>query len=202
MHFSSSRWWQAVTQVILCCMLLSSPTFASAQQSAAQVRAVKLEPAKPPLPKGWTLSAEFGLGLGDKLREAVERGLPLQFAVDFKLLKPRWYWADEEVVSASYPFNLSYHALTRTYRLVTPSQTLTFNRLEDAVEAMSKVAQWPVIQKDAISVGEKYNAKVRFRLVLTEMPKPFQISALVNTEWDLSTEWLEFEFTPHSEILR
>jgi Domain of unknown function (DUF4390) len=188
--------------VVVIWMLLGSPAVFAQQDSVTQVKAVKLEPSVAPLPPGWTLTADFGIELGHKLRDAVDRGLPLQFAADFKLLHPRWYWADEETVSASYPLNLSYHALTRTYRLVTPVNTQTFPHFEDAIAAMSKITQWPVIRKESIVIGEKYNAQVRFRLVLTELPKPFQVTALVNTEWDLSSGWLSFDFTPRLEVLK
>ena len=172
------------------------------QDSSTRVKAVKLEPAKPNMVPGWTLSADFEIELGAKLRDAVEKGLPLQFSADFKLLRPRWYWTDQETTVASFPMNLSYHALTRTYRLITPVSTQTFPRLEEAVVAMSQISLWPVIRKESIVIGERYNAQVRFRLVLTQLPKPFQVSALVNTEWDLSSDWITFDFTPRLEVLK
>lgn len=152
-----------------------------------------------PAPAAWNLAAEFQIELGPKLREAVDRGLPLQFTVDFQLMRARWYWMDEEVVNTTYPLNLSYNALTRTYRVVTPNNTYNTPTLEDAMQHMVKVRDWAVIPRDRIEIGEPYTAQVRFRLLLTELPKPFQISALVNSEWDLSSEWLAFEFTPKRE---
>ncbi|HEX4919099.1 MAG TPA: DUF4390 domain-containing protein [Limnobacter sp.] len=172
------------------------------QDSSTRVTAVKLEPTKPPVSAGWNLAAEFDIQLGYKLREAVDRGLPLQFAVDFQLLRPRWYWMDEQTISTTYTYNLSYNALTRTYRLVTPSNTYTAATLDEMTARMAKVSNWTVIHRDQIAWGEQYTAQVRFRLLLTELPKPFQISALVNSEWDLSSEWVTFEFTPRREALK
>ena len=128
--------------------------------------------------------------------------MPLQFAVDFKLTRSRWYWMDEEVVSTTYPLSLSYIALTRTYRVTTPANTYNAPTLEDAMQYMTKVRDWAVISRERISIGQPYEAQVRFRLLLTELPKPFQISALVNSEWDLSSEWLTFDFTPKREALK
>ena len=34
------------------------------------------------------------------------------------------------------------------------------------------------------------------RLDLTQMPKTFQVSALSNKDWDLSSDWLRWTFTP------
>lgn len=196
-HTSS---WIRLVHVLLALMLMSVLVVATAQQdSATRVTAVKLEPSKAPAAAAWNLAAEFEIELGYKLREAVDRGLPLQFAVDFQLMRARWYWMDEEVISTTYPLSLSYNALTRTYKVVTPTNTYNTPTLEDAMQHMTKVRDWAVIPRDRIEVGQPYTAQVRFRLVLTELPKPFQISALVNSEWDLSSEWLAFEFTPKRE---
>lgn len=195
--------WPRMLQTLLGLLLLGSMVLAFAQQdSITKVTAVKLEPNRLPEAAGWSLAAEFNIQLGHKLRDAVDRGLPLQFAVDFELTRPRWYWVDEQVVSTTYPYNLSYNALTRTYRLITPGNTYNAPTLEDVMQHMVKVRDWSVIPRERIEIGEPYVAHVRFRLLLTELPKPFQISALVNSEWDLSSEWLRFDFTPRREVLK
>ncbi|HEY1059721.1 MAG TPA: DUF4390 domain-containing protein [Limnobacter sp.] len=197
------RVWRQWLWLVLGCVLVGHVALAQAQQeSFTRIKAVKLEPARNAQHPGWNLAAEFDIQLGQRLRQALDRGLPLQFAVDFKLTKSRWYWMDEETASASYTLNLSYNALTRTYRLVMPSGAYNLARYEDAVAQMARVSDWPVLRKEQVKIGEPYNAQVRFRLVLTELPKPFQISALVNSEWDLSSEWLSFEFTPRQELLK
>lgn len=198
----SSSWTRAL-HGLLGLLLMCVLTVGLAQlDSSTRVTAVKLEPSKAPASAAWNLAAEFEIELGYKLREAVDRGLPLQFTVDFQLMRSRWYWVDEEVVSTTYPLNLSYNALTRTYRVVTPNNTYNTPTLEDAMQHMTKVRDWAVIPRDRIQIGQPYTAQVRFRLLLTELPKPFQISALVNSEWDLSSEWLSFEFTPKREALK
>jgi hypothetical protein len=185
----SSSWTRAL-HGLLGLLLMCVLTVGLAQfDSSTRVTAVKLEPNKAPAPAAWNLAAEFEIELGHKLREAVDRGLPLQFTVDFQLMRSRWYWVDQEVVSTTYPLNLSYNALTRTYRVITPGNTYNTPTLEDAMQHMTKVRDWAVIPRDRIEI----------RLLLTELPKPFQISALVNSEWDLSSEWLAFEFTPKRE---
>lgn len=195
--------WTRALHGLLGLLLMCVLTVSLAQlDSSTRVSAVKLEPSKAPTPAGWNLAAEFEIELGHKLREAVDRGLPLQFAVDFQLTRARWYWMDEEVVSTTYPLSLSYNALTRTYRVTTPHNTYNTPTLEDAMQRMTKVRDWAVIPRDRIEIGQPYTAQVRFRLLLTELPKPFQISALVNSEWDLASEWLAFEFTPKRETLK
>jgi hypothetical protein len=39
-----------------------------------------------------------------------------------------------------------------------------------------------------------YFAAVRMRLDLTQMPKTFQVSALANRDWNLSSDWARWTF--------
>lgn len=188
---------------------LGHPVVQSAEESYTKVTGVRLVPADTSDEEaggdtegesGWSMAAEFDIKLSYKLQEAANRGLPLNFSVDFRLLKPRWYWADKAIVIESYPMVLSYHALTRTYRVVTEQDTFTAPDLDSAVKSMTRLAEWKVIPRSKIVLGDTYLAQVRFRLDVAELPKPFQINAFTNSQWILTSDWLEFEFTPKAEL--
>ncbi|MCK7490978.1 MAG: DUF4390 domain-containing protein [Comamonadaceae bacterium] len=68
---------------------------------------------------GFVLNAEFQVELNPRLEEVVARGVPLYIVADFEPRRPRWYWFDEVVAQRSLTWRLSYHALTRQYRLST-----------------------------------------------------------------------------------
>ena len=68
---------------------------------------------------GFTLAADFAIDFSPRLEEAVSKGLALHFLAEFELSRPRWYWFDEKVVKVSQTWRLTYHALTRQYRLST-----------------------------------------------------------------------------------
>jgi uncharacterized protein DUF4390 len=42
----------------------------------------------------------------------------------------------------------------------------------------------------------RYEAAVRLRLDTTQLPKPFQITALTSRDWNLQSEWVRWSFTP------
>lgn len=201
----SARFLQSIRVLLTCLLLTVASGFAllpaAAQDSYTRVTGVRLVPSSGESTKFWAMSAEFDIRLSHKLEEAASRGLPLKFMVDFKLMEPRWYWTDREVVVASYPLTLSYHALTRTYRLVSPQINMTAGELAEVVDAMSHLSDWEVISRDQIKLGNTYRAQVRFRLDVAELPKPFQINAFTNSQWILSSDWLEFNFTPRGETL-
>ena len=51
-------------------------------------------------------------------------------------------------------------------------------------------------EKSVLQPGVSYQAAVRMRLDVSQLPKPFQINALASREWQLSSDWYRFAFTP------
>ena len=49
---------------------------------------------------GYVLNAEFDLTLNPTLEEALQKGVPLYFLLEFEISRPRWYWLDEKVLSS------------------------------------------------------------------------------------------------------
>lgn len=140
--------------------------------------------------EGYVLAADFKLELNPRLEEAVARGVVLYFVADFELSRGRWYWFDEKVISRSQTFRLSYHALTRQYRLSTGGLHQSFASLDDAMRVLSRLRNWQVIEAtDKPRPGETYDAALRLRLDVTQLPRPFQITALGNKDWNLSSDW-------------
>ncbi|WP_291993520.1 DUF4390 domain-containing protein [Candidatus Accumulibacter sp. ACC003] len=145
---------------------------------------------------GYVLSADFNLNLNARLEDAVSKGVALYFVVDFELTRSRWYWLDEQLASRSQSVQLSYHALTRQYRLSTGTLHQSFSSLEDALRILSRLRNWLVIDKGTVQGDHTYLAAVRMRLDLTQMPKTFQVNALANRDWNLVSEWARWTFTP------
>lgn len=140
---------------------------------------------------GYALAADFRFDLNSRLEEAVNRGVVLYFVADFELTRERWYWLDEKLVSRSLTYRLSYHALTRQYRLSTGGLHQSFETLNEALRVLRRLRNWQVIDKDEKIVvsGGTYQAAVRLRLDFNQLPRPFQISALGNKDWSLASDW-------------
>lgn len=145
---------------------------------------------------GYALSADFNINFNSRLEEAVNKGVVLYFSVDFELTRSRWYWFDEQVIRRNRTYQLSYHALTRQYRLSTGALHQSYASLDEVLRLMSRLRSWPVLDKGDVRVGQTYLAGLRMYLDLTQMPKTFQVSALANKDWNLSSDWLRWGFTP------
>ena len=144
---------------------------------------------------GWSLDARFDFDLNSSLEDAVNKGVPLYFTTDFNLSRPRWYWFDEEPVNVSQSIRLSFQPLTREYRVSTGGLQLGFSSLNEALAVIKHVTSWHVIDRNQVQAGETYNASVRMQLDIALMPKPFQIDAVNNRDWNLSSDWKRFTFT-------
>jgi hypothetical protein len=146
---------------------------------------------------GYVLSADFRFELNPRLEEAVTKGVVLYFVADFELARARWYWLDEKVASRSQTYRLSYHALTRQFRLSTGGLHQSFPSLSEATHVLSRLRNWTVVDKNEKSVisGETYGASLRMRLDVTQLPRPFQITALGNKEWSLGSDWKNWSAT-------
>lgn len=146
---------------------------------------------------GYTLSADANINFNTRLEEAVNKGVVLYFTADFELTRPRWYWLDEAVVRRSRTFQLSSHALmTRQYRLSTGALYQNYTTLEEALRAISHLRNWQVIEKGEVRPGQAYVAALRLQLDLSQMPKTFQVGALANKDWVLTSDWQRWTFVP------
>ncbi len=144
----------------------------------------------------YVLTAQFDVSINPTLEEALENGVSLYFVLEFELGRPRWYWLDEKVAQLTVQYRLTYSPLTRQYRLTTGLLGQQLETLEDVQRVLSRVAARPVVKKDVLVPGARYDAAVRLRLDVAQLPKPFQITALASRDWSLQSEWHRWSFFP------
>jgi hypothetical protein len=165
--------------------------------TTAAVQAGSIEPkraALTPGEDGFTLSAEFTLDLGNRLEDAVARGVPLYFNLEFVLERPRKYWVSEHVTTRSLTYRLAYNSLMRQYRLTTGHLHQNFGSLEEALRVIGRIAALPVVDKNLVQPGESYAAAVRLALDRSQLPKPFQVDAIMDRDLQVDTKVLRWQF--------
>lgn len=146
--------------------------------------------------EGLLLSADFAFDFNSRLSEMVANGVPLYFVVEFELTRPRWYWWDENTATRLTQWRLSYHALSRQYRLSTGPLQQNFATLEEALDVMRRLRNWQVLEHSVSLRGSSYGAAVRMRLDTSQLPRPLQVSELTNRELRLESPWKRFIFIP------
>lgn len=142
----------------------------------------------------YQLNADFDIDVSAEVEEALSRGVPLNFLIEFQLVAPRRYWFDDEISSASQRVRLSYHALSRQYLINLPNHQKSFATLPEALEELSHVSDWIVLEKTQVAKGEIYQGRLRLRLDHTRLPKALQVEALSSEKWNLVSE--RYRWTP------
>jgi len=162
-------------------------------------RAGAIDPVSARLSAGddaYLLSAEFKVDLGAHLEEAVSRGVPLYFLLEFDLTRNRWYWVNEHIAGKTINYRLSYDALTRQYRLASGGLYQSFATLGEALRVMARVFALPVVGKGEVKAGDVYQAALRLSLDRQQLPKPFQVDAIANSGWQVDAQTLRWQFMP------
>ena len=146
--------------------------------------------------EGVVLGADFAFELNPRLAEVVTNGVPLYFVVEFELTRRRWYWFDEKAAVKRLQLRLSYHALSRHYRLSTGLLQQNYATLEEALNVIRRVRNWQVLDRGTALANDNYDAAVRMRVDGTLLPRPFQLNALTSREFNLESPWRRFTFRP------
>jgi hypothetical protein len=173
-------------------VLLLAVAALRAAANEVEVQAANLEAVE----GGLVVNADFAFELTQRLEEIVASGVPLYFRVDFELTRPRWYWLDEKAVSRQLQLRLSYHALSRNYRLSTGPLHQNFASLDEALRVLKRVRNWLIADRTITFSDADYQAAVRLRLDPAMLPRPFQLSALTSRELQLESAWKRFTVRP------
>ena len=142
------------------------------------------------------LQAQFDIHLTNTLEEVLNKGVPLYFLLEFELIRPRWYWFNDRVVYLQQEYRLAYNALTRQYRLGVGNLHQNFASLSEALEVMSRVRRRQDFDPGTLRRDMNYLAGLRFRLDTAQLPKPFQLNAIVGREWNVSSDWYRWTLAP------
>ena len=149
----------------------------------------------------WLLNAAFQIELSPGLEDAVQKGVVLYFQTEFDLIRSRWYWFDEKSALVQRQTRLSYQPLTQQYRIASEGFTFSAKTMSEALQAVGSIGGWRVIDGSQLDPTKSYTASMRMSLDLSKLPKPFQVNALNNREWNVSSDWYRFPFSPNGPNL-
>lgn len=185
-----SRKYSRLFALIACTLLLVMG--AGARAEGIEVRNAALVAGE----EGYFLEADFEIALNPTLEDALNKGVPLYFLLEFEVIRPRWYWLSEKVLNNQQQYRLAYNALTRQYRLGLGSLFQNFASLTEALDFLSRVRRRQVLEPGTLSKGSTYTAGVRMRLDVSQLPKPFQLNALASRDWNFGSDWYRWSVTP------
>lgn len=184
---------QSIKQFILCGLMALSLFSVAANAEGIKLKSAELERVD----NDWLLNAVFQIELTPGLEDAVRKGVVLYFQTEFDLTRGRWYWFDEKPAFAQRLIRLSYQPMTQQYRIASEGFTFSARNMFEALQAVGSIGGWRVIDGNQIDPSKSYTASLRMTLDLNKLPKPFQVNALNNRDWNVTSDWLRFPFLPN-----
>lgn len=145
--------------------------------------------------EGVLLSAIVQFELPPAVDDAVQKGIPMFFVAEAVLLRDRWYWYDKQVAGAARHMRLSYQPLTRRWRVQISHQPIgntglalgqTFDTREEALAALQRISRWKIAESGELEPDARYSVEFRWRLDVSQLPRPFQIGAVGQSDWTIT----------------
>jgi hypothetical protein len=188
---------QRIKQFIFLGLMVLSLFSTAVSAEGIKIKSFELEKVD----SDWLLNATFQIELSPGLEDAVQKGVVLYFQTEFDLTRSRWYWFDEKSTLVQRQTRLSYQPLTQQYRIASEGFTFSAKTISEALQAVGSVGGWRVIDNNQVDPSKAYTAGLRMTLDLSKLPKPFQVNALNNRDWNVSSDWLHFPFSSSGPAL-
>ncbi|MDP3412287.1 MAG: DUF4390 domain-containing protein, partial [Polaromonas sp.] len=145
------------------------------------------------------LSATVRFELPTVVEDALLKGIPMFFVAEADIYRDRWYWYDRRVTTATRTMRLAYQPLTRRWRLnilpgaisvtgLRASLSQNYDTLAEALAAIQRISRWRIADAAEIDAASRHNVEFRFRLDLSQLPRPFQIGVAGQRDWTIAVE--------------
>lgn len=142
------------------------------------------------------LNAQLKLELGPAVEDALIKGLAVHFVVEAEVLRERWYWTDKKIGAASRYYRLAFQPLTRRWRLNVSSEPISatglagsisqnFETLAEALSVIRRQSAWKIADAQSLDPDARQRLRYDFRLDVSQLPRPFQIAAGNQADWNL-----------------
>ncbi len=182
-------WIRAGCVLGACLLTLTHAWGQSATLELTQLRATRQDNAL-------ILNAQLKLELGPVVEDALVKGLAVHFMAEAELMRDRWYWFDRKVGLVSRYYRLAFQPLTRRWRLNVSSEPFSgsslagsisqnFETLNEALGVIQRQSNWKVADASELNPEARQYVLYRFKLDVSQLPRPFQIAAGNQAEWNL-----------------
>jgi len=139
----------------------------------------------------YLLNARLQLPVSNKVRTALNDGVPLSLILELEVSRARHYWLDESVASLRQEYQLQYQAVSDRYvvRNVNSGQQATFPDLDSALDQMARVSSVPVLDESLIRKGYRHEFSLRATLNLGDMPDTLRVLMFWTNDYHRVSEW-------------
>ncbi|MGB6604629.1 MAG: DUF4390 domain-containing protein [Steroidobacteraceae bacterium] len=136
------------------------------------------------------LHARVEYPVGPAIRTALRDGVTLTFDLEARVDRDRRLWFNAVIVDVTLRRELSYHAVTDRYvvRDVRSGDQTSFATLEDALDFLGKVNDWPILVEPQLDEGN-YSISVRAGVRRGSLPASLRALLFWTNDWARVSEW-------------
>lgn len=141
------------------------------------------------------LNYEIEIELPAYISIAIEQGFAVPLMFEVEILSPIKYWPDRKIVSLKQQYQLHFLPMLGSYVIfdLNAGQRYYFDSLNEAVEYLREVNNYPMLDVNNISDERSYYARLRFGIDSDELPLPLKSSSLWDNDWNLKSDWYTWD---------
>ena len=141
------------------------------------------------------LNSEIEIELPAYISIAIEQGFAVPLMFEVEILSPIKYWPDRKIVSLKQQYQLQFLPMLGSYVIfdLNAGQRYYFDSLDEAVEYLHEVNNYPMLDVNNISDERSYYARLRFGIDSDELPLPLKSSSLWDNDWNLKSDWYAWD---------
>lgn len=140
------------------------------------------------------VDADVQIELSDDVRDAVKSGVPLRFAFDFQVIRPRGLMWNEEVLALRRSYTLQRHALANKYVVtdLVSQKRAVLTSVDDAVAELGRLRNINIGKAGLLMLEVALSGRLRGRLEIEALPAPLRPIAYLSPSWHLKSPWHEW----------
>ncbi|CAZ90053.1 conserved exported hypothetical protein [Thiomonas arsenitoxydans] len=167
--------------------------------SRARATTVDTEPLMLTMsPEGLFVTTAAVFALPRSLEDVLHRGIALYFETVVTVVRPRWYWFNEDIAQARREVRLAYQPLLQRYRVSVGGLQQNYDSLDEALGVVQRTRHLRVAEPSQLTAGQTYQLDARFKLDLSQLPRPFQLNVSSQSDWKIEATFppQPFVWTP------
>jgi hypothetical protein len=145
--------------------------------------------------QGFSVFAQMQFDLPKAAKEVLLKGVSLYFMADLSVIRPRWFWRDEVMLSQQQYWRLTYLPVSRRWQLQRATEPWSkpggliaeqlFDDLDSALKALQNVERWSLADSRFMSTSQGKTLTFTFELEQLLLPRPLTLNPLGKDIWKL-----------------
>ena len=176
----------------LACLVMMVSQSSSAQNGDSFI----IEEAEFTLDQDWLLlDMVVASEIPNYISIALDQGFAVPLMFEIEIRSKKRYWFDDRIVSLKQQYLLHRLPMLDAYVVLDINNSLRhyFQERKAAVPFVEVVYNYPMLDINNLAADREYYARARFGIDTDELPLPLKSSSLWDNDWDLKSDWYEWE---------